>query len=122
VLAGASTEEQMACPDGLLAELTKRLLERTMEVELTDHVGYEPHCEPSGSAGPTEWDLAEDVDHRAREGCASRLPAIATGVSSRRSSASAGVGSMGLTKRSSRFGLAGFPRGIALRISRRYTA
>jgi transposase-like protein len=37
VLAGASTEEQMACPDGLLAELTKRLLERTMEVELTDH-------------------------------------------------------------------------------------
>ncbi len=43
LLAGASSEEEIAGPGGLLAELTKRLVERAMEVELTDHVGYEPH-------------------------------------------------------------------------------
>jgi putative transposase len=50
LLAGASTEEEIAGPGGLLAQLTKRLVERAMEVELTDHVGYEPHQEPPGGA------------------------------------------------------------------------
>jgi Transposase, Mutator family len=50
LLAGASTEEEIAGPGGLLAELTKRLVERAMEVELTDHVGYERHQEPPGGA------------------------------------------------------------------------
>jgi putative transposase len=50
LLAGASTEEEIAGPGGLLADLTKRLVERAMEVELTDHVGYEPHQEPPGGA------------------------------------------------------------------------
>jgi len=50
LLAGASTEEEIVGPGGLLAQLTKRLVERAMEVELSDHVGYEPHCEPPGGA------------------------------------------------------------------------
>jgi putative transposase len=53
LLSGASTEEEIAGPGGLLAELTKRLVERAMEVELTDHVGYEPHQEPPGGGGNT---------------------------------------------------------------------
>ena len=53
LLAGAKTEEEIAGPGGLLAQLTKRLVERAMEVELTDHVGYEPHCEPPGGAENT---------------------------------------------------------------------
>jgi putative transposase len=53
LLAGASTEEEIAGPGGLLAELTKRLVERAMEVELTDHLGYEPHQEPAGGVGNT---------------------------------------------------------------------
>jgi putative transposase len=53
LLAGARTEEEIAGPDGLLAQLTKRLIERAMEVELTDHLGYEPHREPPGGAGNT---------------------------------------------------------------------
>ncbi len=53
LLAGASTEEEIVGPGGLLAELTRRLVERAMEVELTDHVGYEPHQEPPGGAGNT---------------------------------------------------------------------
>jgi putative transposase len=53
LLAGASTEEEIAGPGGLLAELTKRLVERAMEVELSDHLGYEPHLEPPGGTGNT---------------------------------------------------------------------
>jgi hypothetical protein len=53
LLDGASTEEEIAGPGGLLAELTKRLVERAMEVELTDHVGYEAHQEPPGGGGNT---------------------------------------------------------------------
>src|SRR5947209_7756906 len=53
LLAGARTEEEIAGPGGLLAQLTRRLVERAMEVELTDHVGYEPHQEPPGGAGNT---------------------------------------------------------------------
>jgi putative transposase len=30
--------------NGLLKQLTKRLVERTLEAELTDHLGYEPHA------------------------------------------------------------------------------
>ena len=53
LLAGARTEEEIAGQGGLLAQLTKRLVERAMEVELTDHLGYEPHQEPPGGAGNT---------------------------------------------------------------------
>ena len=53
LLAGARTEEEIVGPGGLLAQLTKRLVERAMEVELTDHVGYERHQEPSGGTGNT---------------------------------------------------------------------
>jgi len=53
LLAGARTEEEIAGPGGLLARLTKRLIERALEVELTEHLGYEPHCEPPGGTGNT---------------------------------------------------------------------
>jgi putative transposase len=53
LLAGARTEEEIVGPGGVLARLTKRLIERAMEVELTDHLGYEPHLEPPGGAGNT---------------------------------------------------------------------
>src|SRR6202042_1030605 len=53
LLAGARTEEEIAGSGGLLGQLTKRLVERAMEVELTDHLGYEPHQEPPGGAGNT---------------------------------------------------------------------
>jgi putative transposase len=53
LLAGASTEEEIVGPGGLLAQLTKRLVERAMDAELTDYLGYEPHQEPPGGAGNT---------------------------------------------------------------------
>jgi len=53
LLAGAGTEEEITAPGGLLSQLTKRLVERALEVELTDHLGYEPHLEPPGGIGNT---------------------------------------------------------------------
>jgi putative transposase len=53
LLAGASSEEEIVGPGGLLAQLTKRLVERALEVELADHLGYEPHAEPPGGTGNT---------------------------------------------------------------------
>src|ERR1700735_3246534 len=53
LLAGARTEEEMAGPGGLLGQLTKRLVERAMEVELTDHLGFDAHQEPPGGTGNT---------------------------------------------------------------------
>ena len=49
LLAGARTEEEIVGPGGLLSQLTKR----AMEVELSDHLGYEPHREPPGGSGNT---------------------------------------------------------------------
>jgi putative transposase len=53
LLAGARSEEEIVGPGGLLSQLTKRLVERAMEVEITGHLGYEPHQEPPGGAGNT---------------------------------------------------------------------
>jgi putative transposase len=53
LLAGARTEEEIVGPGGLLADLTRRLVERAMSAELTEHLGYEPHREPPGGAGNT---------------------------------------------------------------------
>jgi putative transposase len=53
LLAGARTEEEIVGPGGLLSQLTKRLVERALEVELTDHVGYDRHHEPPDGTGNT---------------------------------------------------------------------
>jgi putative transposase len=51
LLAGARTPEQLTGPDGLLQRLTKRLVERAMAAELTEHLGYEHGLAPPGGAG-----------------------------------------------------------------------
>jgi putative transposase len=51
LLAGARTEEEIVGPGGLLADLTRRLVERALSAELTEHLGYEPHREPPGGTG-----------------------------------------------------------------------
>jgi transposase-like protein len=53
LLAGAKTEEEIFGPGGVFGQLTKRLVERALEVELTDHLGYELHAEPPGGTGNT---------------------------------------------------------------------
>jgi putative transposase len=51
LLAGARTPERITGPDGLLPRLTKRLVERAMAAELTEHLGYEHGKAPPGGAG-----------------------------------------------------------------------
>jgi putative transposase len=53
LLAGARTEEEIVGPGGVLADLTRRLVERALAAELTEHLGYEPHREPPGGVGNT---------------------------------------------------------------------
>jgi len=52
LLAGASTAQEIAGPDGVLARLTRRLLNRALDAELSAHLGYEAgHAPPGGGAG-----------------------------------------------------------------------
>jgi putative transposase len=53
LLAGARTPEEVTGPDGLLQQLTRRLVERAMDAELTEHLGYERGAAPPGGAGNT---------------------------------------------------------------------
>lgn len=53
LLAGVRTEQEIVGPGGLLADLTRRLVERAMSAELTEHLGYEPHQEPPGGTSNT---------------------------------------------------------------------
>ena len=51
LLAGARRPEQITGPEGLLQRLTKRLVERAMEAELSEHLGYERGQAPPGGVG-----------------------------------------------------------------------
>jgi hypothetical protein len=53
LLAGARGEEEIVGPGGLLGDLTRRLVERAMDAELTGHLGYEHGQPPPGGAGNT---------------------------------------------------------------------
>ena len=43
--------EDLIDENGLLKQLTKRLLERAMPAELTEHLGYEKHAPQSKNTG-----------------------------------------------------------------------
>ena len=49
-LVAGKTPEEILGEGGLVAELTKRLMERALEGELTEHLGYEKHA-PEGRNG-----------------------------------------------------------------------
>ena len=48
LIAGYKKPEDLLGPNGLLRQLTAALVERAMEAELTDHLGYEKH-DPDGN-------------------------------------------------------------------------
>lgn len=45
------TPEQIMGENGLLKDLTKRIFERAMQVEMTDHLGYEKHSPDGNNTG-----------------------------------------------------------------------
>jgi hypothetical protein len=68
LLAGARTEEEIVGPGGLLADLTRRLVERALSAELTDHLGYEPHPNRLAGRQHAQRHDAEDAGDRAWAG------------------------------------------------------
>ncbi len=63
LLAGARTPEELAGPDGLLQRLTKRLVERAMDAELSEHLGYERGEAPPGGTGNARNGFSEKTVH-----------------------------------------------------------
>src|SRR5271155_2067368 len=51
LLAGYSKPEDLTGPDGLLKQLTGALVERALQAEMTDHLGYEPHATEGRGSG-----------------------------------------------------------------------
>src|SRR6266511_1989268 len=65
LLAGREGPEAITGPDGLLKQLTKRVVERAMSAELADHLGYElgeepPEGQPNRRNGLTSKTLITD--------------------------------------------------------------
>ena len=55
--------------NGLLTALVRQVLQTGLEVEMTDHLGYEPHAvEGRGSGNSPQRLLPEDGDDRDRPG------------------------------------------------------
>src|SRR3546814_15924898 len=56
-------------PGGLLADITKRVLETGLEVEMSEHLGYDKHApEGDGSGNSRNGTRFQDGDHRDRAG------------------------------------------------------
>ena len=51
LLEDVSDPKEILGKNGLLKQLTQRLVERTLEAELTDHLGYEPHDQKGRGTG-----------------------------------------------------------------------
>ncbi len=98
LLAGASTAQEIAGPDGVLAHLTRRLLNRALESELTAHLGHEAGRAPAGGSGNSRngQPLKTVVTD---QGPLRILPGTVTARLSRRSSKSARRAGSGLTRR-----------------------
>src|SRR5690349_9679169 len=121
LLAGARTEEEIVGPGGLLSRLTRRLVERALEVELTDHLGYEPHEEPPGGVGNTRNGSTAKTLLTEHGEVRIETPRDRWGRSSRRSCGSGSGASRGSTTRSSRCTAAASRRGTSKRTWRRST-
>ena len=48
LLNGSTSHEEVFGEDGIYRQLTKRLFERMLETEMTDHLGYAKHQKPQG--------------------------------------------------------------------------
>lgn len=58
LLKDCKTPDQMFGSDGLLQQLTKALIERSLQAELTHHLGYEKHSaegDKSGNSRNRRW-------------------------------------------------------------------
>ena len=59
---GKSPEEILG-EDGVLKQLTKRLVENALEGEMTEHLGYEPHASEGRNTGNSRNGKGEKTVH-----------------------------------------------------------
>jgi hypothetical protein len=101
-LANYKTPEDIIGEDGLLKQMTKALLERAMNAELSQHLGFAKH----DPAGYNSWNSRNGKAKKTLKATSARSNwrrhATGTAASSRRSSARGKPASPGLTTRSSR--------------------
>ncbi len=71
LLADYKKPEDILGENGLLKQLTKALLERAMQAEMTEHLGYEKH-DPAGhnSGKLAQWRDDQDAEGRFRRDAA----------------------------------------------------
>jgi transposase-like protein len=50
------TQNEVVGQDGLIKQLTGRILQRALEAEMTEHLGYEKNPAPGTTAGTAETD------------------------------------------------------------------
>ena len=81
---------ELVGPDGLLSQLTKRVLETALEAEMTDHLGYESH-DPAGVGQLSErvhtetaWPEVGDIDVTTPQGPDSTVAPQLVGKDQRR--------------------------------------
>src|SRR5579871_3319623 len=87
LLAGKSTEEIVG-PEGLLKQLTKALIERAMNAELSHHLGYEKNAPEGRGSGNNRNGKSRKRVQGSSAQSRSKCPGTATGLSNRRSLAS----------------------------------
>lgn len=80
------TPEEIVGEGGLLKQLTKAVLERAMQAELTDHLGYEPHDAAGDNSGNSRNGKSRKTLKGSSANSPSKSRATATPPSTRRSS------------------------------------
>src|ERR1700682_6508836 len=79
--------EDIIGENGLLKQLTKAVLERAMQVEMTEHRGYEKHDPAGNNSGNSRNGATTKTLKKATSGrCRWRRRGIATAATNRRSS------------------------------------
>ncbi len=51
ILKGCKTPEDIIGPKGIIKQLTKRLLEKALSAEMTEHLGYEKYSPEGHNSG-----------------------------------------------------------------------
>ena len=68
LIAGKRGEREILGQDGVLGEVTRRMVQRALEEELTEHLGYPAGQAPPGGAGTPERRDAQDAPDRSGSG------------------------------------------------------
>ena len=102
LLSGYQKPEDLLGENGLLKQLTKALVERALEAEMTDHLGHGKHKAVSNLTGNTRNGKSRKTLKGDFGELPIEIPVIAMGNSSRKSLANTNLVGRALTTKSSR--------------------